>query len=104
MPENFSETISVDVPGSTQTIVDILRDQYGNLDSGEIRAQLAPLEPEVWSTVEFSRLFDTINVHPPYVDVVRKQDGVAGTVMFIDSPRMYFSFNTRTARHDDGTA
>lgn len=98
------ETIDIEVRGSTQTIVDILCDQYSNLDSGELRAKLAPLEPEVWNTTDFAALFDTINVQPPYVEVVRKQDDQHGTVMFIDSPRMYFSFNTRTNRHDDGTA
>ena len=95
------ETITVNVPGTTQTIVDILQDQYGHLESGEARAKLEMLLSEVWTQSEFDALFDATGTTPPYVAVVRKQDGVAGTVMFVDSPRFYFSFNAGSEK-DDG--
>lgn len=98
------ETITVSAEGSAQTIIDVLQDQYGILDSGEVRAKLEPLEPDVWNSEEFARLFDVSAVHAPYVDVTRKQDGAQGTVMFIDSPRFYFSFNAGSSDNDSGTA
>lgn len=100
---NPPETITVSAEGSAQTIIDVLQDQYGALDSGEVRAKLEPLEPDVWNSDEFARLFDVSNIHAPYVDVIRKQDGVTGTVMFIDSPRFYFTFNTEGSQDDSGT-
>lgn len=102
--DSCPETIEVSIPGTSQTIVDILCDQYGVLDSGEVRAQLEPLEPEVWGSAEFAQLFDTTNINAPYVDVIRKQDGVAGTVMFIDSPRIYFSFHAESGNDERSTA
>lgn len=87
------ETIEIEIPGTSQTIIDTLRDQYRTLDAGEVRARLEDLEPEVWSKAEFEQLFDTTSENPPYVDVVRRSDGVRGTVMFIDSPRFYFTFH-----------
>lgn len=101
---NVPETIDISVPGTSQTVVDVLRDQYGALDSGEIRAQLEPLEPEIWSSTEFAQLFETIHIDNPYVDVVRKQDGVRGTVMFVDRPRIYFSFNAESGNNDRSPA
>ncbi|NDD52263.1 hypothetical protein EBZ39_00025 [bacterium] len=92
--------IDIDVPGTSQSIVDILHDYYSTLDSGEVRAKLEGLEPNVWTSEEFSKKFDVQNIHPPYVDVIRKEDGVAGTVMFIDRPRFYFTFNAGLANND----
>ena len=101
-PENKPEpeTIDVEIPGGLQAIVDILHDQYGALDGGEVRAKLEALEPNVWTSDEFVRQFDVSNVHPPYVDVIRKEDGATGTVMFVDSPRFYFSFNAGSLNND----
>lgn len=101
---NEFETITVSAPGHVQTIIDVLQDQYGVLDSGEVRARLEPLEPDVWTGDEFAKLFDAGDVHAPYVDVIRKQDGVAGTVMFIDSPRFYFTFNAESSDNDSKSA
>jgi len=90
------EMIDVEIPGTTQTIIDILSSQYERLDIGEARAQLETVVEDVWSAVEFEQLFNAANVRAPYVDVVRKTDGTAGTVMFIDAPRLYFSFNAES--------
>lgn len=98
------ETITVGADGQAQTIIDVLHDQYSTLDSGEVRARLESLEPEVWNNDEFVRLFDVASVNAPYVDVVRKQDGAIGTVMFIDSPRFYFTFNAGSSANEPGTA
>lgn len=99
-PEAPGETIDFEILGTSQTIVDILQDQYGTLDGGELRAQLAALEPEVWSSGEFEQLFEISATNPPYADVVRKSDGLHGTVMYVDSPRFYFSFNAGSDGND----
>lgn len=100
---NEPETITVSADGPAQTIIDVLHDQYNTLDSGEVRARLEPLEPDVWNSEEFARIFDVASINAPYVDVIRKQDGITGTVMFIDSPRFYFTFNAGNSANDPGT-
>lgn len=97
------ETVDIPFPGTSQTIVDILADQYGNLDSGEARAKLEALQTTVWNAEEFGALFDVTHIEPPYVHVTRKQDGATGTVMFVDAPRFYFSFNTGQSDDDRKT-
>jgi hypothetical protein len=66
-----------------------------------VRAQLSTLEPDVWTAQEFEKFFDIKEVRPPYVDVVRKHDNAYGTVMFIDRPRFYFTFNAGSVPNDD---
>ena len=102
--ENCPETVDISFPGTSQTIIDVLASQYGHLESGEARAKLEALQETVWNDEEFNKLFDVVSTVPPYVYVTRKQDGVSGTVMFVDQPRFYFSFNTGCADDDRKTA
>jgi hypothetical protein len=45
-----------------------------------------------WDTAELSRDFSVIGFAAPFVVVVRKADGVKGSLMFTHSPRFYFNF------------
>ena len=44
------------------------------------------------STVEMSALYDVVGFLAPFVVVVRKSDGVKGSLEFTHSPRFYFGF------------
>lgn len=93
------ETITISVPGPAQTVIDILHSQYSNLESGEVRAKLETFHTDVWNKEEFEQLFDVLNIDGPLIYAMRKCDSVCGSVMFIDSPRFYFSFQAGTP-HD----
>ena len=45
-----------------------------------------------WNTEELSRDFTVIGFMAPFVAVVRKADGVKGSMEFTHSPRFYFNF------------
>jgi len=51
----------------------------------------SPPEPK-WNTQELQRDFIVISFLAPFVRVIRKSDGVKGTMTFIHNPRFYFSF------------
>jgi hypothetical protein len=46
----------------------------------------------VWDTNELSQDFEVIGFMAPFVVVVRKSDGVKGSLMVQHRPRFYFSF------------
>lgn len=46
----------------------------------------------VWTPREFSEKFDAVQFLDPYVEVVRKSDGVAGCMQMQHAPMMYFNF------------
>jgi len=48
------------------------------------------VEGEVWTTDDLQRDFEVLGFLAPYVSVVRKVDGVQGSLEFRHSPRMYF--------------
>ena len=47
---------------------------------------------ETWDTQELGRDFNVIGFMAPFVVVVRKADGVKGSLEFTHSPRRYFNF------------
>jgi hypothetical protein len=47
---------------------------------------------QVWDTEELSRDFEVTGFMAPFVVVMRKSDGVIGSLMFRHSPRLYFGF------------
>ncbi len=47
---------------------------------------------ETWNAEEFDELFSVRIFKSPLVHVVRRKDGVRGTLAYIDDPRIYFSF------------
>jgi hypothetical protein len=95
MTNQPSDTLTVTIPinGDNQTIVDILQSQYGHLEAGEARGILeSHFAGGVWNDAEVVTTFAVSHFDPPYVHVIRAQDGVRGTLLFLDSPRFYFSF------------
>ena len=47
---------------------------------------------ETWDTEALQRDFEVIGFLAPYVVVVRRSDGVRGTLCFRHHPRVYFDF------------
>ena len=45
-----------------------------------------------WDTAELQNDYRVIGFSSPYVVVVRKSDGVRGTLQFTHAPRVYFDF------------
>lgn len=93
------EKISIPITGSREKLTAILGDQYYRYETGEIRTLLENAYAEVWNDEELRKVFDVGLVEEPYALVVRKKDGQRGTVLFLDAPRFYFSFNAET--HDE---
>ncbi len=56
------------------------------------RAELEAQYGQVWDTEELKRDFTVEGFRAPFVVVVRKSDGVRGSLGFTHSPRFYFSF------------
>ena len=56
------------------------------------REALEALHGQVWNTEELSRDFEVIGFMAPVIAVVRKSDGVKGSLFFQHRPRFYFNF------------
>lgn len=61
------------------------------LASGQPHRDLAEAK-ERWTTDELRDAFDVIGFMAPFCVVVRKADGVKGSLEFTHSPRVYFNF------------
>lgn len=48
--------------------------------------------PGTWNTTELQQDFTVLGFSAPFVVVVRKADGVKGTLEFTHHPRVYFNF------------
>ena len=59
--------------------------------TGQPQRDLAEAK-ERWTTDDLSRDFEVIGFAAPFVVVVRKADGVKGSLEFAHSPRVYFNF------------
>ena len=57
------------------------------------RAELEAQHGEVWNTDELQRDFEVKGFAAPFVVVVRKSDGVGGSLVFQHAPRFYFAFS-----------
>lgn len=100
MSHDKIETVTeIPVCASNKSVANILSAQYGHLESGEVRALLEQMHSPVWSNDELLDTFEVSHFEPPYVHVIRKEDGRRGTVMFTDSPRFYFAFSD-TKEHE----
>jgi hypothetical protein len=100
-----SGKIDIPLPHADQVLGEILNELYGTKEAGEARALLeASGAAPVWNEDEFQAEFATEHVDPPYINVVRRSDGVPGTVLFVDKPRFYFSFIGSNGVTPDGKA
>lgn len=62
----------------------------------EDRKQFEEKYGDVWNTSELQKDFEVTSFLAPFCMVVRKSDGVAGTLMFCHDPRFYHSFRKRS--------
>lgn len=71
----------------------VIKEQLDRRGLDEIRAVLQEQYGEqVWNSEQLLDTFEVSHFDPPYVHVIRKSDGVRGTVAFNDEPRLYFAF------------
>ena len=68
---------------------DLVRQINGN---PQIRESLAAAYGQVWDTDELARDFEVQGFAAPFVVVIRKVDGVKGSLQFQHSPRFYYAF------------
>lgn len=61
------------------------------IQTGVPKAEAAVADVK-YTTSELQEHFEVISFLAPFVSVVRKSDGVKGTMMFDHSPRVYFNF------------
>jgi hypothetical protein len=93
-PSTERPTTNIDVVDDGQsTLMLVLQNRFANMEAGEARALLeTTYGASVWTSAELMDVFEVSHFEPPYVHVIRKKDGARGTVVFIDAPRLYFSF------------
>lgn len=71
----------------------VIKEQLTLRGPDEIRAVLEEqFHEQVWNSEQLMDTFEVSHFDPPYVHVIRKVDGVRGTVAFNDDPRFYFAF------------
>ena len=58
----------------------------------QIRESLEAAYGQVWDTEELARDFPVEGFAAPFVVVIRKADGVKGSLEFQHSPRFYYAF------------
>lgn len=75
-----------------QLLVDALRDYYAEQNPATVRRDLLEKYGETWNDEELLRDFGVQFFDGPRVYVIRKKDGLRGTVAFVDAPRFYFAF------------
>lgn len=63
---------------------------------GQPAIDLAADEDQKWTTAQLTEDFTVVGFAAPYVVVVRKSDGVRGTLEFTHSPRVYFGWKEDT--------
>jgi hypothetical protein len=51
-----------------------------------------------WTTQQLVKQFEVIGFAAPFVRVRRREDEVAGTLMFVHSPRIYFRWEPDTEK------
>jgi len=57
-----------------------------------VNSNPVPEEEKQWTTSELTEEFEVLAFIAPFVVVKRKSDGVKGSLMFKDMPRVYFSW------------
>ena len=56
------------------------------------RQEMEVRHGQVWNTQELAREFEVIGFAAPFVVVIRRSDGVKGSLAFKHEPRFYFGF------------
>jgi hypothetical protein len=74
--------------------VDLLR--RAMVESGQPQLDLADAQQrseQTWTLAELQRDFEVLGFAAPFVVVVRRSDGVKGSLEFTHSPRVYFGWS-----------
>lgn len=90
----------IKLTADNETLVATLAAQYAHMALSEARSSLEKLHELVWDNDELLEVFEVSYFEPPLVHVIRKADRVRGTVVFIDSPRLYFSFHAEEKENE----
>ena len=84
---------NIQLDPARQTLIHVIHDQFAHRDVADIRHALETQYGEqTWNSEQLLATFEVSHFDPPYVHVIRKSDGVTGTVAFNDNPRFYFAF------------
>ena len=75
----------------TMETADNLRKQM--IETGQPQRDLAEDRGPTWTTDEMTAEFETVGFAAPFVVVIRRSDGVKGTLEFTASPRVYFGWS-----------
>jgi hypothetical protein len=88
-----------------QTLMHVVKDQIALRGVDAVCAAIENQCGErVWNSEQLMDEFEVSHFDPPYVHVIRKTDGVAGTVAFNEDPRFYFAFKPTKGDHERGEA
>lgn len=103
MSDTAAPHTDIELNASKTDAIRILAAQYAHLNQTEARVILEKIHKPVWTNDELLDVFEVSHFDPPHVHVIRKTDGVRGTVAFIDTPRLYFAFHPEDD-HDTRTS
>lgn len=79
--------------GFSKTLVEVLAKQYSRVEREEIiKALRCHYGDDVWTDDELCDEFGISHFDPPYVHVIRRVDGIRGSVAYLNTPRIYFWF------------
>jgi hypothetical protein len=72
----------------------VRRDMLRDINAGpeSCRQELEARFGQVWDTEELGRDFEVVGFAAPLVVVIRRSDGVRGSLAFKHDPRFYFSW------------
>ena len=84
--------MTIAAAGYDQLLVDKLRSYYAGATEETARKDLAEKYGTVWNDSELMSEFAASIFDGPVLRVIRKSDGVRGTVAYVDKPRLYFAF------------
>ena len=78
------------------TLNDLLTAQYGHLEKGELRTLLETKHRRVWSQEELLRDFVVHGEKENVATVTNKKTNQHGTIIYTESPRLYFDFEEKS--------
>lgn len=97
MRKHDTSVARLHINGSKNTpLNDLLAAQYSHLEKGELRALLETKHARVWSEEELLQSFTVHNESDNVATVTHKATKQHGTVVYIDSPRLYFDFEEKS--------
>lgn len=75
-----------------RVMVGVINTHVESTDKVSERNRLEKKFGQVWNTTEIQEDFEVHGFMAPFVTVIRRKDGLKGSMMFQHSPRFYFGF------------